>query len=68
MSKDDRDSKVLAVLQSASEPLGPTKIASIINEPWCCSHGYGSSATIVPVLRRIGAKLADGHFGKYIAP
>jgi hypothetical protein len=33
MSKDDRDNKVLAILKSTSEPLGPTEIARRIGEP-----------------------------------
>ena len=62
--KDDRDEKVRAVLEAATEPLGPTEISRRINAPWCCC---GSSA-IVPVLRRIGAVKVAGRFGKYRMP
>ncbi len=64
MSKDDRDNKVRAVLEAASEPLGPTEIARRIGEKWCCMPGLDNpmSCVIVPVLRRIGAV---GDRGKY---
>lgn len=59
MSKDDRDNKVRAILEAASEPLGPTEIASRIGDEWCmpggAEYGIPMSNAIVPVLRRIGA-------------
>ena len=66
MSKDDRDNKVRAVLDAASEPLGPTEIARRIGDEWCmpggAEYGIPMSSVIVPVLRRIGAV---GDRGKY---
>lgn len=63
MSKDDRNNKVRAVLEQATEPLGPTEIARRINEPWCMAGGYPQSSIITPVLRKLGIR---GNFsGKY---
>lgn len=67
-SAEHRNEKVRAVLLAATEPLGPTAIAALIAEEWCCYGGlssYGKSAAITPVARRIGA--TNTH-GKYSLP
>ena len=56
-----RDEKVQAVLAHATESLSPTRIAELINEPWCCPYGP-TSAPISPVCKRIGAV---NHGGKW---
>jgi hypothetical protein len=50
----ERNAKVRAVLEKATEPMTPTDIAAKINEPWCCPYGP-TSAPISPVCQRIGA-------------
>jgi hypothetical protein len=52
---EERNEKVRAVLLTATSPLGPTEIGRRIGEPWSCYSGYGLSAAITPVCRRIGA-------------
>lgn len=54
-SKNDRNNKVLKVLQEAGQPLGPTEIARRISEDWCMFQGSPQSAVILPVLKKIGA-------------
>ncbi len=51
----ERDEKVRAVLRIANEPLSPSEIARRIKEPWCCDGGFGMSAPITPICKRIGA-------------
>ena len=67
----ERNAAVLAVLNAATEPLGPTEIARRVDQPWCwyCdSRGpvSPSSAAITPVLRRIEAVRHEG--GRYTKP
>lgn len=63
----EKNIKVLAVLVAESKPIGPTEIASRINEPWCVADGYyAMSAPITPILRRIGAVRHKG--GLYTKP
>lgn len=50
---EERNQQVLAVLNAASEPIGPTEIAYRVRRDWAYN-----SAPIVPVLRRIGAGFA----------
>lgn len=62
---EHRNEKVRSVLLAATEPLGPTEIASRIAEEWCCYDGkshYGKSAAITPVARRIGAINTNGKY------
>lgn len=61
----ERDAKVRAVLESATEPMGPSAIATRIGEPWCCYGSFGCSAPITPICRRIGAV---GVKGKWSLP
>ena len=56
MSKNDRNNKVLAILEQATKPLGPTEIARRINEQWCMIGGQPQSSIITPVLRKLGVK------------
>lgn len=62
MSRDERDNKVLTILKTASEPLGPTEIARRINESWCVPNGYPLSSVITPVCRRIRAVAANAKY------
>lgn len=66
LSAEEKNEKVRAVLAAANEPLGPTEIGRRIGESWCCSGGYGASAPITPICRRIGA-IRSGN-GKYALP
>jgi hypothetical protein len=59
---EERNAKVRAVLLAATEPLGPSAIATLIGEPWCCYGTSDYSAPITPICRRIGAV---GFSGKY---
>lgn len=61
----ERNEKVLKILLAEFQPIGPTEIARLINEKWCCD-GYPSSAAISPILKRIGAVKVGN--GKYIRP
>ncbi|KQR62627.1 hypothetical protein [Acidovorax sp. Leaf160] len=58
---EERNQQVLAVLNAASEPIGPTEIAYRVRRDWAYN-----SAPIVPVLRRIGAVRHPG--GRYTKP
>ena len=65
-SSVERDAQVTAVLEAATEPLGPTEIGLRVNKPWSIFIGtpsQGRSAAVLPVLRRIGAARHSG--GKY---
>jgi hypothetical protein len=64
-STEHRNNKVREVLKNATEKLGPTEIARLIDEPWCRTVGHGrhpQSSAIVPVLRRIGAQTYKGKY------
>lgn len=65
-SAAEKNAKVLAVLIGSKTPIGPTEIACRINEPWCCYSGFGQSASISPILKRIGAVRHKG--GLYTKP
>ena len=53
---EKRDGQVLAVLKKSSKPLSPSEIGSVIRESWCMwDDGYGKSAPVSAVLKRIGA-------------
>lgn len=60
VSRMDRDETVLRILRGAPSALTPTEIAFVIGEPWAKSN------SLVPILRRIGAKHHKG--GLYSAP
>lgn len=66
MSIEEKNQKVLDVLNAQTEPIGPTEIGRLIGERWCCLGNYGMSAPITPVLRRIGAVRVGN--GKYLKP
>ena len=69
MTAEERNSAVLAVLNAATGPIGPTDIARQIDAEWCCygtPRNYPQSSVITPVLRRIGAVRHKG--GKYTKP
>ncbi len=55
ISKNDRNNKVLKVLQEENSPIRPGDIARRINEDWCLFNGNPQGAVILPVLKRIGA-------------
>ena len=65
---EQRNDQVRAILQAASEALGPTEIARRINQDWCIIRGnngradFAQSAPVVPVLRRIGALTLKGKY------
>ncbi len=64
----ERETAVLAVLNAAVIPLGPSEIGARIGASWSSYGGPtgGKSAAVVPVLRRLGAVRTAG--GKYIKP
>lgn len=71
----ERNQKVLDVLNAATEPLSPSDIGNKINEPWCMDvymgRNYPKTAAISPVCKRVGAVRADVEkfgFGKWWAP
>ena len=67
MSAEQKNAAVLAVLNAATEPLGPTEIARRVSQPWCIYEGRDpNSSAIVAVLRRIGAVRHNG--GEYTSP
>lgn len=63
---EQRNDQVHAVLQAASEALGPTEIARRIDQLWCINvtsrTKYPQSSAVVPVLRRIGALTLKGKY------
>lgn len=61
-SAEHRNEKVRAVLAESLTPVGPSEIGRRIGEPWCCGSGYGYSAPITPVCRRIGAINTKGKY------
>ena len=70
MSIAEKNEEVLAVLLAANEPLGPTEIGRRVGKSLSCygeyGGGYGNSAAVTPVLRRINAIRHRG--GKYTKP
>ena len=65
----DRNAQVLAVLNTATEPLSPSQIAQAVNQPWCMGDGghYPNTASISTVCKRIGAVKAL-KFGHWLKP
>ena len=64
---DERNKQVLAVLNAAgAKAMTPSEIGQQVNKPWSrYSDGYGKSAAVSAVLKRIGAvKLARGQWRK----
>ena len=63
----DRNAQVLAVLNTATEPLSPSQIAQAVNQPWCMEGCYANTALISTVCKRIGAVKAL-KFGHWLKP
>ena len=63
----DRNAQVLAVLNTATEPLSPSQIAQAVNQPWCMEGHFPSTAAISTVCKRIGAVKAL-KFGHWLKP
>jgi hypothetical protein len=62
----ERNSQVLAVLNSATTPMTPSSIGQAVNQPWSWySDGYGNTAAVSAVLKRVKAvKMARGQWLK----
>lgn len=67
-TEEERKEKVLQVLRAAGQPLGPVEIAERINEDWCRWNGHGMGSAVIPVLRKIGARINNGKWALKEAP
>lgn len=62
----ERNSQVLAVLNSATTSMTPGAVGQAVNQPWSrYGDGYGRSAAVSAVLKRVKAvKVARGQWLK----